>query len=143
MADDNKTEQPSPRRREKAREKGQVARSRDMSAACAAMAATMILAYQMSNFPRAWGGFLRDCVEGAVSGNLRMDGLPPFQAHSGVFVATAAALAASWIVAISSSLAQGGAVLSFSALMPTASRINPGTKLGQIFSITALRKRCY
>ncbi len=139
MADSNKTEQPSPRRREKAREKGQVARSRDMSAACAAVAATMILAYQMSNFPRAWGGFLRDCIEGAVSGNLRMDGLPPLQAHSGLFVATAAALAASWIVAISSSLAQGGLVLAPSALMPTASRINPGTKLGQIFSVTALR----
>jgi len=139
MADDNKTEQPSPRRRERAREKGQVARSRDMSAACAAMAATMVLAYQITKFPQAWGGFLRDCLDGAVTGNLRMDGLPPFMAHSGLFVATAAALGVSWIVAVSSSLAQGGAVLAPSALMPTASRINPGTKLGQIFSIAALR----
>src|SRR5579884_2038198 len=35
MANDNKTEQPTDRRRAKAREKGQVARSRDLSAAVA------------------------------------------------------------------------------------------------------------
>jgi|SRR5882672_2546947 len=139
MAQDNKTEKASPRKREKAREKGQVPRSRDLSATCAALAATMLLAHQMSHFPQAWGGFLRDCVDGAVSGSLRMDGVPPFLAHSGMFVATAAALGVSWIVAVSSALAQGGVVMAPSALMPTAARMNPVAKLGQIFSITALR----
>jgi flagellar biosynthetic protein FlhB len=139
MAQDNKTERASPRKREKAREKGQVPRSRDLSATCAALAATMLLANQMSHFPHAWGGFLRDCLDGAVSDNLRMDGLPPFLAHSGVFVATAMALAASWVVAIALSLAQGGVVFAPSALMPSGARLNPGAKLGQIFSISALR----
>ena len=139
MAKDNKTEQASPRKREKAREKGQIPRSRDLSATCAALAATMLLAHQLSHFPQAWGGFLRDCLDGAVTGNLRMDGLPPFLAHSGLFVATAAALGVSWLVAVSSSLAQGGFVVAPSALMPTAARMNPGAKLGQIFSIGALR----
>jgi flagellar biosynthetic protein FlhB len=139
MAQDNKTERATPRRRERAREKGQVARSRDLSAACAALAATMILAHQMAHFPQAWRGFLRDCLDGAVSGNLRMDGLPPFLAHSGMFMATAAALGLGWLVAVSSALAQGGVVLAPSALMPTASRISPGAKLGQIFSASALR----
>jgi flagellar biosynthesis protein FlhB len=139
MAQDNKTEQASPRKREKAREKGQVPRSRDLSATCAALAATMLLAHQMTHFPQAWGGFLRDCLDSAISGNLRLDGVPPLLAHSGVFVATAAALGVSWIAAVTSSLAQGGVVIAPEALLPTGSRMNPGAKLGQIFSITALR----
>src|SRR5438046_4080858 len=134
MAQDNKTEQASPRKREKAREKGQVPRSRDLSATCAALAATLLLAHQMARFPQSWGTFLRDCVDGAVSGSLRMDGLPPVLAHSGVFVATAAALGVSWMAAVSSALAQGGVVVAPSALMPTLSRMSPGKKLGQIFS---------
>ena len=139
MAHDNKTEQASPRKREKAREKGQIPRSRDLSATCAALAATLLLANQMSRFPQAWGGLLRDCLNGAFSGNLRMDALPPLLAHSGVFLATAAALGVSWLVAIASSLAQGGFVVAPEALMPTGSRLNPGAKLGQIFSISGLR----
>ena len=74
MAQDNKTERASPRKREKAREKGQIPRSRDLSATCAALAATVLLAHQLSHFPQAWGGFLKDCVDGAVSGNVNGDG---------------------------------------------------------------------
>jgi flagellar biosynthetic protein FlhB len=139
MAHDNKTEQPTPRRRQKAREKGQVARSRDLSAACAALAATFLLASQMTSFPRYWRGFLRDCLDGSVTGNWHFEGLPPFAAHSGMFVATAAALGAAWLVAISSSLAQGGIVLAPTALLPSGSRISPGAKLRQIFSSAGLR----
>ncbi|MBI3646150.1 MAG: EscU/YscU/HrcU family type III secretion system export apparatus switch protein [Acidobacteriales bacterium] len=139
MAHDNKTEQPTPRRRQRAREKGQVARSRDLSSACAAAAATLLLANQMARFPQAWRGFLRDCLDGAASGRLRMDSLPPFLAHSGMFIATAAALGVGWLVAISSSLAQGGVVFAPASLLPSASRISPGAKLRQIFSAAALR----
>src|SRR5258708_20683129 len=110
MAKDNKTEQASPRKREKAREKGQIPRSRDLSATCASLAATILLAHQLSHFPQAWGVFLRDCVDGAISGNLRMDGLPPFLAHSGLFVSTSASLAASWFVAGHPSCAHGSFV---------------------------------
>jgi len=139
MAQDNKTEQATPRRRQKAREKGQVARSRDLSAACAGLAATYLLANQMTAFPRYWRGFLRDCLDGSASGHWRMDGLPPLIAHSGIFLATAAALGGAWVMAISSSLAQGGAVLAPSSLLPSASRISPEAKLRQIFSSAGLR----
>jgi flagellar biosynthesis protein FlhB len=44
MADQSKTEQASPRRRQKAREEGQVARSRDLTAGLAAMTAVLFLA---------------------------------------------------------------------------------------------------
>lgn len=140
MPQANQTEPATPRRREKAREKGQVARSRDLIGAASGMAATFVLFSLMSSFPHAWGGFFHDCIEGAVSGNLRMDALPPFLNHSGLFVATAAALGMGWIVALGSALAQGGLVFAPTSLLPTASRISPAAKLGQLFSISALRK---
>ncbi len=139
MAEANQTEQATPRRRQKAREKGQVARSRDLMGAAAGMAAIFVLFSLMSSFPLAWRGFFRDCLEGAVSGNLRMEALRPFFTHTGLFAAVGAALALSWGVALSSALAQGGLVFAPASLMPTASRMSPAAKLGQLFSITALR----
>jgi flagellar biosynthetic protein FlhB len=139
MAQANQTEQATPRRRQKAREKGQVARSRDLIGAASGMAAIFVLFALMSSFPIAWRGFFHDCLEGAVSGNLRMDALSPFLTHAGLFVATGAALALGWTVALASALAQGGLVFAPASLLPTASRMSPAAKLGQLFSITALR----
>src|ERR1700704_6354238 len=139
MPQANQTEQATPRRRQKAREKGQVARSRDLIEAAAGMAATFILFSMMSTFPFAWRGFFHECLEGAASGNLRMDALPPVLHHFGLFAATAAALGIGGTIALASALAQGGLVFAPASLMPTASRISPAAKLGQLFSITALR----
>ncbi len=139
MPQANQTEQATPRRRQKAREKGQVARSRDLIGAASGMAATFILFSMMSTFPLAWRAFFHDCLDGAVSGNFRMDALPPFINHVGLFVATATALAIGWVVAVASALAQGGLVFAPASLLPTASRMSPAAKLGQLFSVSALR----
>jgi flagellar biosynthetic protein FlhB len=139
MAQANQTEQATPRRREKAREKGQVARSRDLIGAASGMAATFVLFSMMSSFPIAWRGFFRDCVESAASGNLRMDALPPFFAHSGLFLATGTALGLGWMVALGAALAQGGLVFAPTSLLPSGSRMSPAAKMKQLFSITALR----
>jgi flagellar biosynthetic protein FlhB len=139
MAEANQTEQATPRRREKAREKGQVARSRDLIGAASGMAAIFVLFSLISSFPFAWRGFFRDCLDGAISGNLRMDTLPPVLNHSGLFAAVGASLALGWVIALSSALAQGGLVFAPTSLLPAASRMSPAVKLGQLFSITALR----
>ncbi|MGA2424755.1 MAG: EscU/YscU/HrcU family type III secretion system export apparatus switch protein [Terriglobales bacterium] len=139
MPESNQTEQATPRRREKAREKGQVARSRDLIGAASGMAAVFVLFSMMASFPLAWRGFFHDCLEGAISGNLRMDAPTPFLTHSGLFIATIAALGLGWTVALASALAQGGLVFAPTSLLPTASRISPAAKLKQLLSITALR----
>src|SRR5258708_19695118 len=77
MAQANQTEQATPRRRQKAREKGQVARSRDLIGAASGMAATFILFSMISTFPFASRGFFHACLEGAVSLTLRPPTLPP------------------------------------------------------------------
>ena len=139
MADSNKTEQATPRRRQKAREKGQVSRSRDLIGAVGGVAATLVLLEQISSFPPAWRGFMRDCLNGAASGSLRMDSDPPFFGHFGLISATVAALGLGWIAALASALAQGGLVFAPASLQPTLSRISPATRMRQLFSITALR----
>jgi len=50
-----------------------------------------------------------------------------------------AALALGWVAALSSALAQGGLVFAPTSLAPNLSRMSPAAKLGQLFSITALR----
>jgi len=139
MPEANQTEQATPRRREKAREKGQVARSRDLIGAASAMAAIFALFFLLSSFPLAWRSFFRDCLEGAMSGDLRMDTPTLIVLHSGLFVATGTALALGWVAALAFAVAQGGLVFAPTSLMPTASRISPAAKLGQLFSISALR----
>ncbi len=59
MADQNKTEKATPRRRQKAREQGQVARSRDLVAGVGAIAAVMLLAWQLPSFAAGWRTLLR------------------------------------------------------------------------------------
>jgi len=139
MAQANQTEQASPRRRQKAREKGQVARSRDLIGASAGVAATLVLFTQMSTFPQLWRAFLRDCLSGAVSGSLRLDGLTPLLTHASLFAAPGAALGLGWVVALSSAVAQGGLVFAPTSLLPALSRISPAARLRQLFSVTALR----
>src|SRR5271154_3425905 len=139
MPESNQTEQATPRRRQKARERGQVSRSRDLIGAVSAVAATIVLLSQLSSFPHAWRGFLRDCLDGAVSGNLRMDSWPPFLSHAGLFSATATALGLGWIAALGSAVAQGGLVFAPTSLLPTLSRISPAARMKQLFSINALR----
>ncbi len=139
MPQANQTEQATPRRRQKAREKGQVARSRDLIGAASGMAAIFVLFSLLSSFPLAWRGFFHDCLEGAVSGNLRMDTPAPILSHWGLFAATLAALGLGWTAALASALAQGGLVFAPASLLPNASRMSPATRLGQLFSIGALR----
>lgn len=139
MPESNQTEQATPRRRQKAREKGQVARSHDLIGAASGMAATFVLFSLISSFPVAWGAFFRDCLDAAVSGNLRLDTPAASLTRSGLFMAAGVALAVSWIVALSSALAQGGLVFAPTSLMPAASRMSPAAKLSQLFSVAALR----
>ena len=70
MADNNKTEKPTPRRQKKAREQGQIARSRDLSSGLAFMAAVLCLGRVASRFPEAWRGFSGRVLTEAASGNL-------------------------------------------------------------------------
>jgi len=54
-------------------------------------------------------------------------------------MATVTALGLGWMVALGAAVAQGGLVFAPASLLPTGSRMSPAARLGQLFSITALR----
>src|ERR1700688_4693500 len=109
MADSNKTEQASPRKQQKAREKGQVARSRDLMSSLAVGTMVLLLASQAPGFATQWRGLLRRSLDAAVSGDLSET---PLLAWTGVTAVRAISLIVwlSWMAAMLGGLAQGGLV---------------------------------
>jgi len=138
MADQNKTEKATPRRRQKAREKGQVARSRDLIASVGTISAVILLAWQVPSFANAWRGFLLQTLDAAAAGQEPAS----FVWHSaaGLFRGVAVAAGISWLLAGISGIAQGGLVFAPAALAPAPTRLSPVSRVEQLFSLSAVSR---
>ena len=139
MADSNRTEKATPRREKKAREQGQIARSRDLISGLAFTAAMVTLGWGAGKVPSLWHNFFRRTVNEACSGNLASAPLLSWSAAFLVAV-TGPALALAWMAAAGGALAQGGFVFAPAALAPQASRLNPGKRIQQLFSLQGLSR---
>lgn len=137
MASDNKTEQATPRRRQKAREKGQVVRSRELVAGLATMSSALLLSSQLSAFPADWHALLRKSLDAAASPE---NGVLSLSQSLTVFRGVAITLGVTWVLASFVALAQGGLVFAPSALAPNWSRLSPASRLEQLFSLTAMSR---
>ncbi|HYA23111.1 MAG TPA: EscU/YscU/HrcU family type III secretion system export apparatus switch protein [Terriglobales bacterium] len=138
MANSDKTEQATPRRRQKAREKGQIARSRELMSSLAVGATVLILAAQVPGFVSLWRGLLRHNLEAAVSGDFENSRALLAWTGSTVFRAVGLIVGLSWLIAAVAAVAQGGLVFAGPALQPNFSRLNPATRLEQLFSLPSL-----
>lgn len=139
MADANKTEKPTPRRQKKAREQGQVARSRDLTSGLAFMSAVLCLGWSAAKFPSLWRGFFARSMHEAAAGNLTS---APLLSWSVALLASLAGpvLLAAWVSAAGGALAQGGFVFAPAALAPKFSRLSPANRVQQLFSLPALSR---
>ena len=137
MADSNKTEKPTQQRRRKAREKGQIARTRELPSVLACSAGLAIFSWQASQSIQEWRGFLRSTMEWST--RQAAPGTTLFL-WSGwqVLRWTAPAMLGAWIVSFTTSVMQGGLVFAPEALIPKPERMSPANKLGQMFSLTGL-----
>lgn len=138
VADDTKTEQPTPRRRQRAREKGQVARSRELAAAVATAAMLAVVAWQVSVFGSQWRDMFRDTLSAAQSKELSSESATLGWKSLSVFGGTALAMGLTWLLAVVASIGQGGLVFAPASLQFRVDRISPAARLRQLFSITAL-----
>jgi len=138
MADQNKTEKATPRRRQKAREQGQVARSRDLVAGLGTMAAVMLLAGQLPRFAGEWRGLLARGLDAAATHPNQP--LPLWRNDLVVFRGVALAAALSWLAATVGGVAQGGLIFAPAALSPNLNRLNPASRLEQLFSLNAVSR---
>ena len=138
MADQGKTEKASPRRRQKAREQGQVARSRDLTAGLSAMTAVVFCAWQMPAFAGDWRGLLRQELVMAATHPEQF--VPVWRHGMSVFRGVVLAAGMSWVVATVGGLAQGGLVFAPTALTPNWKRLDPASHVEQLFSLGALSR---
>ena len=138
MADESKTEQATPRRREKARERGQVARSRELPSALALLTVTFMVWWQAEVWKLQWRDFLAHDLP------LPSDDLKAYLTllqHTAMLVIRwgAPPLLMSWLIAAGGIVAQGGLVFAPEALEPKPEKLNPASNLGKLLSLNSLR----
>ena len=136
MADDagERTEAPTPRRRQEARRKGQVARSQDLSATVVLLAG--LVALEILG-PRIWKTMLAVTQE-ALSGRTDLSGaaLPSYAGRVAIesFKVLLPFLLILFVAACVVMYAQIGWLITFRPIMPTLNKINPGAGLRRICS---------
>ena len=138
MADGSKTEQATPRRREKAREQGQVARSRELPGVFAIAAVGGVITMMAPTAITHWTTLYRETIHAAASGDIESNGPVLYWSAVEVLRWIVPILMAAMVLSLLTGLAQGGVNFAPGALAPKFDRFNPATRLGQIFSPIAL-----
>jgi flagellar biosynthetic protein FlhB len=138
MAESNKTEKATPQKRKKAREQGQVARTKELSNALAWSGALGLLAWQVPEVARQFRGLLQSTLDVSVREPIQPGGPVLFWCAAGVFRWIVPIMATAWVLSLAGGVAQGGLVFAGEALAFKPDKLNPGAKLKQMFSLTAL-----
>jgi flagellar biosynthetic protein FlhB len=139
VADESRTEQATPRRRQRARREGDVARSRELPSALAVLTVVLFLWW----YPQNWKDDWRDLLERTLASAAHSDmagGTPVLNWVAWrICVWAAPSLALAWLVALAGSFALGGFVMAPGALAPKPQRLNPASNLQKLFSLGGLQ----
>jgi len=137
MADSNKTEEATPKRRNKAREQGQVARSRELPGVFALATVVGVTLLMAPSAVTHWTVLYRNTLN-AASGDIDGNGPIFFWSAIEVMRWIVPILLAGMSVSVLAGVAQGGVNFAPEALALKFDRFNPASKLGQIFSPVGL-----
>ncbi|MBX3394077.1 MAG: flagellar biosynthesis protein FlhB [Phycisphaerae bacterium] len=142
MADSagERTEAPTPRRRQEAREKGQVAKSTDLSSAVLLLGAMLGLRMFGGNLFGSLMQVMREnLAEIDASAAVSLD-IPRLVATTAVLMLSAGGpvLVTLVVVSLLSNLLQVGAVFTTRPLVPQLERLNPLNGLGRLFNVRTL-----
>src|SRR3954454_23647947 len=134
--DSEKTEQPTPKRQEEARRKGQIPRSTELSAAAVILAVGGGLHFLGGYMGSRLNGLMMSSLsltrEQSVDESLMISTMTTEAAHA--LIALAPILGLTLIVALLAPMLLGGWNLSVEALAPDFTRLNPLNGLGRMFS---------
>ena len=140
MADENRSQRATPRRRLKAREKGQVAVSRELPGALAFLSVIVLLhlkgAGWIASYREMTARFLVTASRGELSSHAPIFIWTGYQTI--LWVAPAVLLA--WVVAVASLAAQTGFLWAPEAFQPNFDRLNPVQNIGRLFSASGLSR---
>jgi len=138
MADSNKTEQATPRQRRKARERGQVTRSRELSGALSMSAIAGVLLLIGRHAVPQWTHYFRTILDLSSSDSLEPGGPLLFWTSVEALRWVLPILCAGFLVSVTAGLAQGGFVFAPEALAFKPDRISPANRLRQLYSLAGL-----
>ena len=125
MADSSKTEQATGKRRQKAREQGQVARSRELPSVLAIVGAAAALAMMSKGAITHWTTFYRNMLDTAATGNFDSNGPMLFWSAVEVFRWIVPVLLTAVVLSVAAALVQGGFSLAPQAMALKFERFNP------------------
>lgn len=135
-----RTEPATPKRREEARRKGQVAKSREIPGAVAILAGALFFWVAGGRMLGDAGGMMRGAFAGVVRGDLSVPGFTALllsSAADGIRLMTPL-LAVMLLVGVAANVLQTGPVGSLNPLLPKLSKISPAAGLKRIFSAVTL-----
>lgn len=140
MPEQERTEAPTPRRREEARKRGQVAKSLELNAALMLCAAFFALQFLGPGLCQELGSLTRYTFTELISSEVSIGSV---QAYSLTLALTFLQMVGPLLlglvaIALVSNLVQVGPVFSFQPLKPDLSRVNPSQGFSRIFSSRAL-----
>ncbi|WP_303289168.1 flagellar biosynthesis protein FlhB [Marinobacter sp. SS5-14b] len=145
MAEENdnsqeKTEEPTPRRLEKAREEGQTARSKELATMAVLLAGAGGLLLFGTSLAAALEGIMRDAfvIERSAIFDTRHMSVQLFLSAKEAALALAPILILLLIAAIAGSIGIGGLLFSAKAIAPKGNRMDPIKGLGRMFSMRSL-----
>lgn len=138
MAEANKTEKATPQRRKKAREQGQIARSRELGGVLALVGVAGTVAMLSTDMAAHWVSFYQSVLNSAASDSFSAEGPIFFWSAVEVLRWIVPVLLVAMGLSVSAALAQGGFNLAPATLSPKFNRFNPVSRMGQIFSLTTL-----
>ncbi len=144
MADNSsaqqKTEPPSPRKLREARKKGQVAKSRDLSAALILLAALLAMALMKDSVILSMQRLLLEYFSSGMAVSIQAEYLPyqiiDFLARCGLILAPLFLVI--MIIALGANVVQVGVLFAPQALQPKLERLNPVEGFKRIFSMRSL-----
>ncbi|HET9029308.1 MAG TPA: flagellar biosynthesis protein FlhB [Candidatus Aquilonibacter sp.] len=129
MAKPEQTEKPTPKRREEARKKGQVARSQELAGSVIFLAVVLILHAFFTPMMDSLEGNMRGYFSriGQASGDLTYHSVAPLfiQAGAGVAMVVAAVFVLAFVIGIVANVAQFGFLFTFKSITPSFSKLNP------------------
>ena len=138
MAESNKSEQATPLHRQKARERGQITRSRELSGALSMCAVAGAMYMMCRQAVPEWAHYFRTTLDIAATDSIEPGGALLFWTTMETLRWIVPILGAGLVVSIVAGLAQGGFVFAPEALEFKFERLSPASRLSQLFSPAAL-----
>ncbi len=140
MAGEDRSQQATPKRRQEARKRGQIVRSRELTSALSLLSVVLLLAWRPGLSVGSWRSLLSHMLDRKNTGDLGMINGIVSALGATLLHSVAVPFAAVWTIALLSSVAQGGLVFSPGALQLKLGRLNPIANVSSLFSMAGLSR---